>query len=320
MPLEEHSARPQVRRAAPGMRRMRRWGILPGLAAFGLDVAAAQTTHPARELFNRGVADLLSGRPELACPALEESYRQDPLPGTLFVAAECHAVWGKADGALRRYEQYIRQVPHLSPRQQERHTDRVKKAREAIAKLSRDVPRLEPTPTDSASVGVGEQRSIEPPVPPEPATEAAPTPPLVLPPTRASERAQASNAGRQRSAELAASNTNSWRPWGWVLGGVGTVGIVAGTWAGVSALHQKSIYDDECDATCSERGLRARELGLIRRAQADVGLAVGLASLAAGAFVLLTTNDSEPRPGPTPSRVVGSVSASGVWLGVNQQW
>jgi hypothetical protein len=318
MPLEEHSARAQVRLAAFGMRRMRRWGILPGLAAFGLDVAAAQTPQLARELFNRGVADLLSGRPELACPALEESYRQDPLPGTLFVAAECHAAWGKVDGALRRYEQYIRRVPLLSSQQQERHTDRVKKAREAIAKLSNDVPRLEPTPTGSASVR--EQRSVEPPSPPEPTAEAAPTPPLVLPPTHASERAQSRSAGRQGSAELAASNTSSWRPWGWLLGGVGTVGIVAGTWAGLSALHQKAIYDDECDATCSERGLRARELGLIRRAQADVGLALGLTSLAAGAFVLLTTDDSEPRPGPTPSRVVGSVSASGVWLGVNQQW
>ena len=35
-----------------------------------------------------------AGNFESGCPALEESYRLDPLPGVLFTSAECHAQWG----------------------------------------------------------------------------------------------------------------------------------------------------------------------------------------------------------------------------------
>ena len=46
--------------------------------------AAAQDVASAEALFDRGLAGMRAGNYEVGCPALSESYRLDPRPGTLF--------------------------------------------------------------------------------------------------------------------------------------------------------------------------------------------------------------------------------------------
>jgi hypothetical protein len=83
--------------------------------------AAAEDTATAGALFEKGVADMEAKRFASACPAIEESQRIDPRPGTLFTLAECLAGWGKVASAVARYQDYVDLVPLLAPQQQARH-------------------------------------------------------------------------------------------------------------------------------------------------------------------------------------------------------
>src|SRR4051812_48805392 len=69
--------------------------------------AAAQILDPAEVLFNQGVEDMEAKRFDKACPAIEQSYRLDVRPGTLFALAECEADRGRLATAVARYDEYL---------------------------------------------------------------------------------------------------------------------------------------------------------------------------------------------------------------------
>src|SRR5580704_16022315 len=92
---------------------------IPALAA-GPDDAAV--------LFDRGVADLEAGRYDAACPAIEQSYKLDPRPGTLFALAECEMKRGHLGAAAARYDQYLALYPTLSADKRAKQGDREKMA------------------------------------------------------------------------------------------------------------------------------------------------------------------------------------------------
>ena len=118
-------------------------GLCASLATLLLAAsAAAEDTATAGALFEKGVADMEAKQFASACPALEESQRIDPRPGTLFTLAECLAQWGKVASAVARYQEYVDLVPLLSPQQQARHRDRVARARAELAKIKPTVPTL----------------------------------------------------------------------------------------------------------------------------------------------------------------------------------
>src|SRR5579862_9466128 len=77
-----------------------------GTCAF-LATAIALAADPAQEAFDRGVAQMEAGRFDLGCPAVEESYKLDPRPGTLFTLAECEASRGRIRSAVKRYDDYL---------------------------------------------------------------------------------------------------------------------------------------------------------------------------------------------------------------------
>ena len=109
---------------------------------FHVSAVSAQDSATAGALFERGVADMAAGRFETGCPAVAESERIDPRPGTLFTLAECLAGWGKVASAAARYQEYLDLVPRLTPEQQQRHRSRTELARTQLAKLKSSVPML----------------------------------------------------------------------------------------------------------------------------------------------------------------------------------
>jgi hypothetical protein len=123
--------------------------------------AAAQDTATAGALFDKGVADMEAKHFASACPAIEESQRIDPRPGTLFTLAECLAQWGKAASAVARYQEYVDLVPLLAPQQQARHRDRLATARAQITKLKPTVPTLTLVLAASAPAGTTVTRNGE---------------------------------------------------------------------------------------------------------------------------------------------------------------
>jgi hypothetical protein len=98
----------------------------------------------AEALFNRGMARMEAGDFENGCPAIGESYRLDPRPGTLFTLAECEAKRGHIATAYVRYGDYLSLLETLPPdkkaRQQQQGRD--KAARAERAALGPQVPEL----------------------------------------------------------------------------------------------------------------------------------------------------------------------------------
>src|SRR3954471_19352248 len=104
--------------------------------------AAAGDVATAEALFNRGVADMKASKFETACPAIEESYRLDPRPGTLFALAECEAKRGRVATAVTRYGDYLSLFSRLPPDQQAKQKGRDKIASEKKAELIPSVPEI----------------------------------------------------------------------------------------------------------------------------------------------------------------------------------
>lgn len=126
--------------------------VLVGSSASAQDLAAADT------LFNKGIADMKAGRFDIACPAISESYRLDPRPGTLFALAECQAKAGKIASAVARYDDYLRMCQQLLPAQRNQHLKRMEIASRQKEVLTPDVPLLTLTLSASSPQGTSVKR------------------------------------------------------------------------------------------------------------------------------------------------------------------
>src|SRR5690349_330132 len=104
--------------------------------------ALAQDVSTAKALFQKGVDDMTAGKFDSACPALQESYRLDPRPGTLFTLADCFAKGGKTASAVARYEDYLSAFGRMTPDEQAKQHGRDQSAREEHDKLKPHVPTL----------------------------------------------------------------------------------------------------------------------------------------------------------------------------------
>lgn len=96
--------------------------------------ALAATPESAQTLFDRGLEAFNAGRYDAACPALEQSYQLDPLPGVLFTLAECEAKRRRFAAAASRYDEYLRVYAALAPEKQ-KQSKQVE--RERIARAQR---------------------------------------------------------------------------------------------------------------------------------------------------------------------------------------
>lgn len=73
-------------------------------------LARAQSADIASSLFQQARTKMENGELTAACPLLDECFRQDPKPGTLFTLANCRDRDDKLAAASGRYGEYVRTV------------------------------------------------------------------------------------------------------------------------------------------------------------------------------------------------------------------
>jgi hypothetical protein len=289
--------------------------LLSAAPAMAQDVAAAEA------LFNKGVADMDAGKYDTACPALAESQRLDPRPGTLFAQADCNAKAGKIATAVALYEDYQRSIASQTPAVKAKHADRLKIARAQIDKLRPAVPSLTlvlpaSAPRDAhvrrdgidlsaAALGVA--------LPVDPGEHVVT---VEANGRRPSEQRFTLERGQQKTVELtlggaaAAGETppavatktapppaeapapkpgQAQRIAGFAVGGVGGAMLLVGAITGGLTLAKKSTINANCNGTsCNHEGKlaadRAKTTGLV----STIGFSVGAAGLVTGAVLLLT--------------------------------
>ena len=284
--------------------------------------ASAQDTATAGALFEKGVADMEAGHFDSACPAIEESQRIDPRPGTLFTVAECQARWGKVASAAARYQEYVDLVSRLAPDQQARHKARVDIARTQLAKLKPTVPTLtlvlpaDAPPgtfvTRNGEVLKGAALGLALPVDPgeylivthlpnrtESETRTAiqlgeakrialelPTAQLPTPPPLVNASPNPDSRAQESPPQTHGTGRKTAA---YVAGGVGVAGVALGSVTGIVVLGKKHTVSDNCHAgSCNDAGLSAANSGKTLATISDIGFGVGIAGLAVGAILWLT--------------------------------
>jgi hypothetical protein len=303
-----------------------RW-VFAGCATAALSVAAptaAQDAESAEALFDRGVADMEAGRYEKACPAIKESQRLDPRPGTLFTLAECEAKRGRLATALGHYRDYLALYPKLLPEQQEKHKKREAIARAQQAALELEVPALKLSLSPSVPRGtvvtrdgvVVAEAGLGVAVPIDPGehvvTVQAPGAPaiirrVVLGPGDRKQILLDDKAPPPGEAPLPrvpgpqpvpASPTpqpdagGRFRVAGFATGGVGLAGLALGAILGGLATEKKSEAAPNCGIggkpeVCNHEGAAVRRSALGLANGSTVGFAVGGAALATGVVLLV---------------------------------
>jgi hypothetical protein len=326
-------------------------GLLPvrAQAQSASKQAAAQSLfEDARKLMNKG--DFAN-----ACPKFADSQRIDPAPGTEFNLANCYEKAGQTASAWATFKSAA-----ASYRAHNR-TDWEQKARERAAaiepKLSRltivvpqeaNVSGLE-VRRDGSVIGSSEYGSAIPVDPGDHAVEAsapgkkpfkasakvAPGPgeskvtvgpfenepqATTAPPTT-TPKPGAGTTGPTTAPVEVSTKSSGQKTAGYVVLGVGAVGLAVGAVTGVMAMSKNKSSTDQCpnDGACSSKDAvdansSAKSLGTI----STVGFIVGGVGVAAGAILLLTAPTNPPRTGrvrfvPTAGPGGGGLTAVGVF-------
>ncbi len=108
----------------------------------GASTAFAQDVATAEALFNRGLDEMKANHYDVACPAIAESYKADPSPGTLFTLAVCEMQWGHAATAAARFGDYLAVYDQLTTEQKKRQGKRYEEARKRRQQLEPRIPEL----------------------------------------------------------------------------------------------------------------------------------------------------------------------------------
>ena len=297
----------------------KRNGIGLVIVAFGLALsrgAAAQGSDAvavAEQLFRDAKALFEQGNVAQACPKFAESQRLDPQLGTLINLALCHEREGKTASAWGEFTEVVERATRGH------EPERVEFAKQHLAevepKLSRVVFRVANPPAgfqlkvDTRLLGEGAWGSLIPIDPGSHEVEAsapgkktwkqtlnvAPGPAaaeLAIPALAIDPNANAKPVDRSTQRNL-----------GFALAGVGGAAVVAGALTGILYLGKRGDYNDcsfevGSDRTCdwrpeedSDKRSSAETLGWV----STTLLGVGVAGLAAGTVLILTSPRTESR-------------------------
>ena len=293
----------------------------------GATTAAAQSTRPpgdvkrADELFREAHTLRDAGKVHEACADFAESQRLDPALGTLLNLADCHQQEGKMATAFGEFEQAEREArEHQDPERESFAHQQVNALapRLSYVKLGLDpatvvdsltvdgklVDRavwavhvaLDPGPhtfvfaaqgkvSRSVDVVVGEPGVQTVPVPPLASAGGEPPPPVAAPP---------SALPTEPAPAASSSGAFPLRTVGFVVGGVGIVGVGLGAAFGAGALSSKSAGNSHCSGKfCDSQGLSDENSAHSQATLSTVFFAVGAVALAAGAYLVLTSPSSQ---------------------------
>lgn len=280
--------------------------------------AAADDKQTAKELFDKGVAALEAKNYDEACPAIEESLKLDPYPGTLFTLAECEALRGRAAAAFKRYGEYLELYASMPRDKQLKQGNREKHAKTKRSELEKVVARATLALPEDAPAGtvvtrdgvpladgeIGSPILLDPgehvfstQAPGGPATEQRVTLEKAEERTITLEVQTATAAKVIGPAKPPSSGTSGRRVAAFVTGGAGVAGIGLGAVMGGLMLAQMDAIQAGCTdsgtgvAYCDEQGAQAGNDAKLFGAVATAGFAAGLALVGVGVVLFAT----EPR-------------------------
>lgn len=316
----EREAHESERRSCRARARPLAWLLAASSCLAWVEPAAAQkpAADPreakAQALFEAGVDGMRAGDYGSACPKLAESHALSPSLGALFTLAECEAAWGKVATAVERYQSFVNELTALKQSRRDKFEERSRKALEKIAaltplapELTVDVPAASPgglvlkrngSVVDPSEYGVA--RKVDPG---DYVLGAEVQGKLVW-----ERRIKLSQRDRARvdvplldsstpglsgsaSSPLPEGDGSAARTWGYVVGGVGALGLATGIVAGSIALGQKGTIDDNCpELTCNAEGRSAVTTGQTSALVSTVSFPIGLAGLAGATILFLVAS------------------------------
>jgi hypothetical protein len=322
----------------------------------GVGAAGAQSNGAAAEaMFQKGVADMEKKDFAAACPALSESQRLDPRPGTLFTLAECEAGWGHLASAFTGYTDYVTQVDGMPPAQRSKHADRRGRAAEQLKKLETQVPRVTLKTTRALPAGTeitldalkigGPMLGV--PLPLDPGEHTITTrlgssspqsqmfsvvvgerktveiqPPKedsgtpVAPTTSAAPATTTSPTSPPTAIQAAPPPSHTAI---YVAGGVGAVGLIVGGVTGGLALGKKSTITDNCTGLiCNHTGKEAADSAKSMALLSTIGFGVGIAGVGLAAVLYATSSPASPQS--TAWRLEPAVGKGSGGLSFAGQW
>jgi hypothetical protein len=273
----------------------------------------------AESLFAEARTLMKAGDPEAACPKLVESYRLAPAPGTLLNIGICERQRGRLATAWTKLREFVDKVPASDDRYAFAK-EQIAALEPRLPHLRIRIPagtpvgavvRLDDVELGAASfdtwiaVDPGEHQVtltapdgrsgrqftaaaeggdavVEVSLPEPRATKPAPVDPKPVP------NAVAHRASPAKSVPPAHGSAHpELKTWGYATLTLGGASLIAALTFGGLALHQKDVLHDNCTGhKCEEAGLTAAERGDRFATISNVAFAVGLASTAAGVFLL----------------------------------
>jgi hypothetical protein len=289
--------------------------LLP-LAALALLLAATPVfadvgdAAAAEVLFREGRTAADAGDFAIACKKFHESHRLDPAPGTLLNIADCEERLGRLATAWTAYRAVVQKLPANDSRH-ELALERAQALEPRLPRLAIALAPGAPAGTEVRRDGVElKSASLDTPLPVDPGEHVI----EVTAPGRALQRYELKLAEAERvrrvvepGAEIdeggpggvvdSRSGSSGGRTLGYALGGVGVLGIAAGTVTALLVLDRKSTVDDNCDADkrCNQTGADAADSGRTLGTISGASFVIGGLALAAGAWLVLTS-DPEGRP------------------------
>lgn len=298
----------------------------------GKDSAAADA------LFRAGREAMKNKDYATACPKFAESQRLDPAAGTLLNLAQCEEGLGKTASSVQHYKDAAELFPPNDPR--------VFIAKDRIAALSPKVPKLTIKLESGAPEGTKVMRgdvelgaaSLGMALPVDPGEQVI----VVSAPGRAekrttivvkagesrevtvgaSEEAAADTAGQPANAtaqDSGGGRGSTVRTLGYVAGGLGLIGLGAGTYFAFAAKNQDDkalkTYDHAAgscmDQDCVDWTDKSRTSAKI----AAAGFIGGGVLLVTGIVMVLAAPSSSASP--SSSKVAVGIGGPGTWLGAN---
>ena len=337
-PTHSRTAKPNAPR--------QRWHLSLALALLLAPVAASAAPSEtdrtlAQSLFEDGRRLMNANDFVNACPKLQESQRLDPSGGTVLNLALCR----EQEGKLATAWAYFKQA--LSAAKRDDRADREEAASKHLALLEAKIPSVKINVTTAApgeevlvdgvvvgTAGWGTRMALDPgrhelsaranerePWSHQFALEVGQSLSFDVPalaPQQASAPAGSGEPPARAEREQHGSSTV-----GWVVAGAGVVGLGVGSFFGLQALSKQAETKPECPtkATCSDRGLTLSKQANTDAWISNVGFGIGLVSLAAGTYLLLSSGDGAPQPAASSTpRVRLAAGPRGGQLNVEGTW
>src|SRR5882724_7605799 len=242
-------------------------GLLVFGAVCGTRLASAAEGSPAQIAYEQGVEQFKAGNFAAACDFLADSYRLEPLPGVLFTWATCELRADRVASAAAHYGAYVDAVGRLSAADRLAEEERRQVAERERARILPEIPYLTVTVAAEAlhtstvhrdgELVPAELLGVEVPVDPGEhvidfeTADGSHQQRVLL----AKHEHKTIVLGFAKPREVIQApmvdtpppirRRRFVSPWVYVAGGVGVAGVLTGSIAGLLALSDKRVVDDE---------------------------------------------------------------------------